>query len=139
MSINMLALVYAVFYIPGSYLAIALYARCGLSACIIGAAFFNLLACLIRYSSFFAIIPQHAFYIIMVGHVFAAVGSPLVFNTPSRVANDWFPKNERDFAISIMSQSNSIGGGLGGLLPALQVTSVADIPSMLFSQVNNCY
>jgi sugar phosphate permease len=63
----------------------------------------------------------------------AAIGSPLVFNAPSRVANDWFPKNERDFAISIMSQSNSVGGGLGGFLPTLRVTSVVDIPNMLFS------
>lgn len=130
----MLALVFALFYIPGSILTIALYARYGLSSCIIGAAFLNLLACLLRYSSCMSSVPQVSFSLIMLGHIVAAIGSPLVLNAPSRVANDWFPKNERALAISIMTQSNYIGGGLGGLLPALQVKSVPDILPMLLSQ-----
>lgn len=130
----MLALVFALFYIPGSVCALVLYARYGLCSCITGAATLNFLACLLRYSSCMTTVPHFAFTMVMLGHVAAAIGSPLVLNAPSRVANDWFPKNERDLAISIMSQSNYIGGGLGGLIPALQVTSVKDIVPMLLSQ-----
>lgn len=134
LAINMLALVFALFFIPGSILAIALYARFGLNSCIIGAAFLNLLACLLRCSSCMTNVPHTAYATILVGHIMAAIGSPLVLNAPSRVANDWFPKNERALAVSIMTQSNYIGGGLGGLLPALQVSTVADIFPMLLSQ-----
>jgi sugar phosphate permease len=134
LAINMLALVFAVFFIPGSILAIALYARYGLNSCIIGAAFLNLLACLFRCSSCMTNVPHIAYTAVLVGHIMAAIGSPLVLNAPSRVANDWFPKSERALAVSIMTQANYIGGGLGGLLPALQVSSVADIFPMLLSQ-----
>ena len=134
LAINMLALVFALFYVPGSILAIYLYAKYGLSSCIIGAAFLNLLACLLRYASSMTAVPHLQFFMVMIGHIVAAIGSPLVLNAPSRVANDWFPKGERDIAVSIMTQSNYIGGGLGGLLPALQVMSKADILPMLLSQ-----
>jgi Major Facilitator Superfamily len=134
LAINMLALVFAVFFIPGSILAIALYARFGLNSCIIGAAFLNLMACLFRCSSCMTSVPHVAYTAVLVGHIMAAIGSPLVLNAPSRVANDWFPKNERALAVSIMTQANYIGGGLGGLLPALQVSGVADIFPMLLSQ-----
>lgn len=134
LAVNMLALVFAVFYIPGSVLAINLYARYGLNSCIIGAAFLNLLACLVRYSSFLTSTPSIGFTTVLIGHIIAAIGSPLVLNAPSRVANDWFPKKERAIAVSIMTQSNYIGGGLGGLLPALQVSGTADILRMLLSQ-----
>ena len=134
LAINMLALVFALFYIPGSVWALGLYARYGLHSCILGAAALNFIACLLRYSSCMTTVPHTAFALVMFGHIAAAIGSPLVLNAPSRVANDWFPKNERDLAVSIMCQSNYIGGGLGGLIPALQVTSVKDILPMLLSQ-----
>lgn len=48
-----------------------------------------------------------------------------------RIANDWFPKKERDLAMHIMTQSNNIGGGLGAIIPVYQVFLGTDIPYML--------
>jgi hypothetical protein len=48
-----------------------------------------------------------------------------------RIANDWFPRSERDVAMHIMTQSNNIGGGLGAIIPAYQVLIGTDIPYML--------
>ena len=134
LAINMLALVFALFYIPGSIFAIALYAQYGLNSCIMWAGFLNMLACLFRYSSYLTSSPHIAYSAVLIGHTFAAFGSPLVVNAPSRVANDWFPPKERALAISIMTQSNFIGGGLGGLIPTLQVVSPDGIVPMLLSQ-----
>ena len=130
----MLALVFALFYIPGSIFAIALYAQYGLNSCIMWAAFFNMFACLLRYSSCLMPSPHTAYSAILFGHMFAAFGSPLVVNAPSRIANDWFPPRERALAISIMTQANYIGGGLGGLIPTLQVVGPSGIVPMLLSQ-----
>jgi Major Facilitator Superfamily len=134
LAVNMLALVFALFYIPGSIFAIALYAQYGLNSCIMWAAFFNMFACLFRYSSCLMPSRHTAYSAILVGHMFAAFGSPLVVNAPSRVANDWFPPRERAVAISIMTQANYLGGGLGGLIPTLQVVGSSGIVPMLLSQ-----
>ena len=46
--INMMSMVYAIFYIPGSMLSIYLYSKYGLTHCLIGGALLNFLACWIR-------------------------------------------------------------------------------------------
>mmetsp|Transcript_3084 Transcript_3084/g.3230 ORF Transcript_3084/g.3230 Transcript_3084/m.3230 type:complete len:224 (-) Transcript_3084:908-1579(-) len=118
LSINMLTALFGMLFIPGSLVAIALYSKAGVSSCITGAAVLNLLACMIRYGSSFSKIPHNAFGALFVGQSLAAVSMPLLLNIPSAVANDWFPKVERDLAISFMSQSNYLGAGLGALIPS---------------------
>jgi hypothetical protein len=44
----------------------------------------------------------------------------VINNVIIRVSNDWFPKKERDLAISFMSQSNYLGAGLGALIPSVR-------------------
>lgn len=55
--VNMFSLVYAIFYIPGSMLSIALYAKYGLSYCLVGGAAFNFLSGWIRYFNVYRICP----------------------------------------------------------------------------------
>jgi len=70
----------------------------------------------------------------MLGQVIAALGQPLITNTPSRISNDWFPTEERNIAMFFMVQANAIGGGLGALIPSYQVRDRADIIDVLFWQ-----
>lgn len=62
----------------------------------------------------------------------AAIGQPLIVNSSSRIANDWFPIHERDFAVHVMTQANYVGSGLGCIIPALQITNASDIPNILY-------
>lgn len=84
MSINMFSLVYAIFYIPGSMISIALYAKFGVSHCIVGGAFFNFLCAWIRTFGAFSFDPVIAYKIQLFGQIFAALGQPLLLNAPPR-------------------------------------------------------
>ena len=196
--INMMSLVYAMFYIPGSMLSIYLYAKFGLSHCLIGGAVLNFLAVWIRciggfsynapdvvdvygmYDGMYAAantsaLPYpitdskaagNAFSVQLFGQIIAAISQPLLLNAPprltdrvhrkretrcpanspslylfsllsrstARIANDWFPKGERDLVMHLMTQSNNIGGGFGSIIPAYQVYSGRSISFMLLWQ-----
>jgi len=51
-----------------------------------------------------------------------------------RIANDWFPKGERDLAMHLMTQSFTIGTGFAGIIPAYQAYSGQSISYMLLWQ-----
>lgn len=82
--INMFSFVYAIFYIPGSMLSIALYAKFGLSHCIVGGAFFNFLSAWIRTFGAFSPNIDSAYKVQLFGQIFAAIGQPLLLNAPPR-------------------------------------------------------
>ena len=84
MSINMFSLVYAIFYIPGSMMSIALYAKFGFSHCIVGGAFLNFLSAWIRAFGAFAYDPTMSYNVQLFGQIFAALGQPLLLNAPPR-------------------------------------------------------
>lgn len=84
LSINMFSFVYAIFYIPGSILSIALYAKFGLSHCIVGGAFFNFLSAWIRTFGAFSFDPISSYKVQLFGQIFAAIGQPLLLNAPPR-------------------------------------------------------
>lgn len=83
-SINMFSFVYAIFYIPGSMLSIALYAKFGLSHCIVGGATFNFLAAWIRVFGSFSFNLLSSYNVMLLGQIFAALGQPLLLNAPPR-------------------------------------------------------
>ena len=66
----------------------------------------------------------NSFNVQLFGQIIAAISQPLLLNAPPRIANDWFPKGERDLAMHLMTQSNNIGGGFGSIIPAYQVRSM---------------
>ena len=84
MAINMFTLVFAIFYIPGSMISIAVYAKFGLSHCIIGGASFNFLAAWIRTFGAFSPDPIYAYKVQLLGQILAALGQPLLLNAPPR-------------------------------------------------------
>jgi hypothetical protein len=103
LSVNMFTLVYPFFFIPGSILAIGLYARYGLGYCIIVGALLNFLACWIRtiggyyslnwnYNFDVSQLPADAplpnglasYNIQLFGQIIGAFGQPLLLNVPPR-------------------------------------------------------
>ena len=84
LAINMFSMVYAIFYIPGSMLSIALYAKFGLSHCIVGGAFFNFLSAWVRTFGAFAFDPTTSYNVQLFGQILAAIGQPLLLNAPPR-------------------------------------------------------
>jgi len=63
---------------------------------------------------------------LLLGQMFSAFAQPIFTNTPARIANDWFPMDERDMALTV----GNIGFGLGNIvgmgLPGLVVTMDAN-------------
>ena len=84
MAINMFSIVYAIFYIPGSLMSIATYARFGLSYCTLGGAIFNFFCCWVRVAGSYSSIPYNAYSVMLFGQILAAIGQPLLLNAPVR-------------------------------------------------------
>jgi hypothetical protein len=84
MQVNMFSLVYAIFYIPGSMLSIALYAKYGLSPCIVTGAFFNFLSTWVRAFGALSPDPTSAYNVMLFGQILAALGQPFLLNCPPR-------------------------------------------------------
>jgi len=133
-AVNMLGNIYNVCFVPGSFLAIFLTERFGVSRTVIFGSLLNTLGSWIRYIGSAYATYQKAYGIVIFGQFITAFGQPLIINLLSRISNDWFPENERNFAMFIMIQSNVVGVGLGALIPSYQIRQEGDIPNMLLSQ-----
>lgn len=74
-----------------------------------------------------AVAASNSFKVQLFGQIIAAISQPMLLNAPPRIANDWFPKGERDLAMHLMTQSNNIGGGFGSIIPAYQVRDMTHL------------
>ena len=134
--INAFSLVYMAFFLPGSIIGIYVMERFGLRSCILGGALANLACCWVRYGGSRIgddNLPAR-YAVVLFGQILAALGQPLLLNSPPRIANDWFPPSERDYAMFVATMANVIGNGLGAIIPAYQVEGPWDIPNMLLWQ-----
>jgi hypothetical protein len=128
--------------LPCSLLAVFWSERFGVGASIIVGATLNALCCWVRYAGAYHDDATSRYGIVLFGQCLAAFGQPFLLISPPRIANDWFPVEERDYWMHLMTQSNNIGGAIGTLIPAYQVFvdpetyaySVEDIYYMLLWQ-----
>lgn len=132
MGINMFSIVYMIFFFPGSIISIFITERFGVGHALCLGSLANFLSCWVRYAGSLESTPDRAYNIVLFGQIIAAIGQPLLLNAPPRIANDWFPIYERDIAIHVMTQANNIGGALGVLIPAYQISVESDISGVLF-------
>lgn len=136
MGINAFSLVYMAFFLPGSVLSVYLMERHGLSATVAVGALGNMVCCWWRFGG--AMIGDDnlpaRYAMVLTGQIIAALAQPSLLNSPPRIANDWFPPHERDYAMWLTTQANTIGNAIGCLLPAYQVGDLHDIPYMLLWQ-----
>lgn len=131
--INMLSLVFPIVYIPSCVLSIYISETFGTSACMIIGALFNTACCWLLFVGTAEARGQDAYGVVIFAQIVCAIGTPLLTTTTSRVANDWFPAAERDFAIFFMADfAITLGFGLGSLVPPYIVRSGDDFPRMFF-------
>ena len=50
-----------------------------------------------------------------------AIGQPFMYNAPTKLTSNWFPKNERTLATMVGTQTNVFGVVLGFLFPRVFV------------------
>lgn len=121
LGINMFSIVYMIFFFPCSLLSVFWTQRYGVGSAISVGAVFNFLCCWVRVGGSYHGEKWASYGIVLFGQCLAAFGQPFLLNAPPRIANDWFPVDERDYVMHIMTQSNNIGGALGTVIPAYQV------------------
>jgi sugar phosphate permease len=54
--------------------------------------------------------------------VLCAIGQPFLVNSPAKLANSWFPANERITALSIAIVAQTLGVAIGFTLPSFFIT-----------------
>jgi hypothetical protein len=124
-SINMLANIILVMYIPGTCVSILLmkYFRMKRSLAICG--LLTVLAALLRFIAAYNINSlgfANAYAIMMLGQALAGLGQPMFLNSPPAIAAIWFPVDEREMATTIGSMFSPIGSALGQIVPVLIVS-----------------
>ena len=62
------------------------------------------------------------FYIIIVGQVICAIGSPFLSNAQTKLANTWFAPNERIAAITLSIVAQSLGAAFGFKMVTFYIT-----------------
>eukprot|EP01114_Cavostelium_apophysatum_P015978 TRINITY_DN4470_c0_g1_i2.p1 TRINITY_DN4470_c0_g1~~TRINITY_DN4470_c0_g1_i2.p1 ORF type:complete len:481 (+),score=61.94 TRINITY_DN4470_c0_g1_i2:51-1493(+) len=126
--VNMLSLVFMIAYVPFVFVASYALDHRGLRFGLLIGAFLTALGTWIR------CVGKWNFYATFVGQTLCAIGQPFILNAPPKLAQNWFPDNQRTIATTISSVANPIGVGLGFLLPPLIVTEPSDIPVMLVAE-----
>lgn len=133
LQVNMLSLVFMVFYFPGAFISLYVTERYGLRAALILAATLDTVGAFIRYFGTFAGTHAGVYATVMVGQCIAALAQPIFINAPARIAGDWFAQEQRGVATTIAAMANPIGNALGSSLPSL-ASGPGDIPDLLLYQ-----
>lgn len=101
---------------------------CGLRQPMVIASGLNLIGGMLRLVSYPAVHwigGQVAYTALLVGQVCSAFAQPIFTNTPLRVANEWFPQDERDKATTFGNCGFGVGNVVGFLLPSFFVSQVS--------------
>ena len=124
-SINMLANIYFIAYLPGTLLGIFLMKNYNLKRTLEISGSLTMIGSLLRYIA--AVYKNEwgvgsTYSVMMLGQTLAGLAQPLVMNAPPAVAAIWFPTDEREMATTIGSMFCPIGGAIGQIIPFLLVT-----------------
>lgn len=128
-SVNFLATVFLILYLPGSFVGVYIHKTLGLKATVIAGALLNTVGALVRFAGVFA--KDHTssawvFTLLLLGQCIASICQPVILNISPTVAHEWFPSSERDIATTIGSMFNPIGCAVGQFIPALLVSQNVD-------------
>ena len=131
---NFANLVYFIMYVPGNFLAIAVFNKWGLKVCIVTGALFSLTGAWIRL--FMVYNKRISFF--YVGSIIAGLGQPFLMNLPSKIASTWFGDKERAIATAVGSMSTCVGALLTFVLP-ITVISESDFTNKDTGHIDFCY
>ena len=133
-AINMLALLYQIFYLPGSLLASVLVQKGGLRPPLLIGSLLTFVGAALRYIAVLTMSPSTTspppsskspllYIVVFVGQSLSAVAQPCFVNAPGLLAANWFGQSERDVAVTIASLFAVVGNAVGQVLPPMMVYS----------------
>lgn len=128
-AVNMLAVIFQIFYPPGTYLCVLCMKKYGLRANLLIGGLLSLVGAVVRviavaYRYELGATLSYAF--IFIGQSIAALAQPMFVNVPAAVAAKWFPVKEREIATTIASLFNPLGNAFGQVLPPMFVKETDD-------------
>lgn len=127
-SVNMMANIYLILYLPGTGLSIFLMKYFNLKRSLEICAALTMFGALIRYIAAFNsndLGNENTYILMLFGQSLAAIGQPMFLNSPPAVASIWFPVEEREMATTIGSMFAPIGSAIGQIIPFLLVTQTS--------------
>lgn len=132
-AINMLALLYQIFYLPGSLLASVMVQKGGLRPPLLIGSLLTFVGSALRYIAVLALSPSTTstpstspvlYVLVFVGQSLSAVAQPCFVNAPGLLAANWFGQSERDVAVTVASLFAVVGNAVGQVLPPIMVHSI---------------
>lgn len=127
-SVNMLANIFLILYLPGTGLSILLMKYFNLKRALEVCAFLTMFGALLRYIAAACRNDwgnENTYIVMLLGQAFAAMGQPMFLNSPPAVASIWFPTSEREMATTIGSMCAPIGSAIGQIIPFILVTQTS--------------
>ncbi|KAG1681803.1 Solute carrier family 49 member A3 [Nymphon striatum] len=120
--INYFSTVYFIATIPLGLVAMVVIDNTGLRLGVLIGACLNATGAIIRAISTATFIPQHdMFWMSMLGQTIAGISQAFVLIIPTKVAETWFPDNQRAIATTVVSMANPIGIIVGFAIPPIIV------------------
>lgn len=132
-AINLLAVSFQIFYIPGTMIGINVSKQRSVKALMMLGGLFTTIGCFVRWIGAYvyenhspSFNSEKSYAIVLLGTFLVALSQPFYLNLPAKIAAVWFPVKERDLATTVCSLANPLGSALGSLLPPLFVTQQHD-------------
>ena len=133
-----------IIYAPGSWIVSEVVSKYGLRSGIYLGSIFNVIAAILRYSSWLIQNPANSnisgqylpkFGVLVFAQFVGGLAQPFFTNLPARLAGEWFPSNERNFCTAVASMCNPIGIAVGQIMPQLLDTNSDNFGSLLLCQL----
>lgn len=127
--VNVLSLLVLGLFLPGMVWCSYLMSRCGLRNVVLVGAILHLAAGVMRYVA--VVLLRHgagpaSFALLFAGQFVSSFAQPICTNLPVRLANDWFPTEERDVAMTLGNFGLGVGNLFGVGAPSHFVWRAAD-------------
>lgn len=125
-TVNMLALVFQIGYLPGTFVGVLCSKKYGIRKTLLIGGALDLFGSLVRVVA--AVFRDSlgvtgSYVIMMIGQISGSLAQPIFVNLPAAIAADWFSIDERDVATTIASLFNPLGSAIGQVIPPMTVTS----------------
>lgn len=121
--VNLLAVVFLIFYPLGMALEVAVMKKYGLRVTLLVGSFLTAIGTLLRYIPAQAQAPPRVCYgIALLGQILGSFAQPLFVNMPAHISGAWFPQKERELSTTVGSLFSPIGNAVGNIFPVLLVS-----------------
>jgi len=128
-TVNMLALVFQIGYVPGTFIGVLCSKKFGIRQTLLIGGALDLFGSLVRVlAAVFrdALGVTGCYSLMMFGQICGSLAQPIFVNLPAAIAADWFSIDERDVATTIASLFNPLGSAIGQIIPPMTVTGNDD-------------